>query len=43
MLRPNSCVADQKMVLLHGFVKKTQKMPKADLDVALKRKKEISS
>ncbi len=27
------------MVLLHGFIKKTQKTPKQDLDVALKRKK----
>jgi len=34
------CVADDKMVLLHGFIKKTQKTPKADLDLALKRKKE---
>jgi len=30
------------MVLLHGFIKKTQKTPKADLDLALKRKKEIA-
>lgn len=34
------CVADDKMVLLHGFIKKTQKTPKADLDLALKRMKE---
>ena len=27
------------MVLLHGFIKKTQKTPKQDLDLALKRKK----
>lgn len=27
------------MVLLHGFVKKTQKTPKRDLDLALQRKK----
>lgn len=27
------------MVLLHGFIKKTQKTPKHDLDLALKRKK----
>jgi phage-related protein len=37
------CVADGRMVLLHGFIKKTQKTPKADLDLALKRKKEIAS
>jgi phage-related protein len=35
------CVADGQMVLLHGFVKKTQKTPKADLDLAVKRKKEV--
>jgi phage-related protein len=29
------------MVLLHGFMKTTQKTPKADLDLAAKRKKEI--
>lgn len=27
------------MVLLHGFIKKTQKTPKQDLELALKRKK----
>ena len=27
------------MVLLHGFVKKTQKTPQHDIDLALKRKK----
>nr|WP_210399147.1 type II toxin-antitoxin system RelE/ParE family toxin [Steroidobacter denitrificans] len=37
------CVEDGKMVLLHGFIKKTQKTPKADLDLALKRKKEVST
>lgn len=30
-----------RMVLLHGFMKTTQKTPKADLDLARKRKKEI--
>ena len=35
-------VVDEQMVLLHGFVKKIQKTPKADLDLALKRKKEIT-
>jgi phage-related protein len=29
------------MVLLHGFVKKTQKMPDGDLGLARKRMKEI--
>lgn len=37
------CVARQRMVLLHGFIKKTQKTPKSDLDLALKRKKEVTS
>ena len=35
------CVHDGQMVLLHGFVKKTQKTPDAELALALKRKKEI--
>ncbi len=34
-------VIDQQMVLLHGFVKKSQKTPKPDLDLAEKRYKEI--
>jgi len=29
------------MVLLHGFVKKTQKTPTQDLRLALKRMKEV--
>jgi phage-related protein len=29
------------MVLLHGFEKKTQKTPQRDIELALKRKKEI--
>ena len=29
------CVARQRMVLLHGFIKKTQKTPKTELDLAL--------
>lgn len=32
-------VEHSSMVLLHGFIKKTQKTPKQDLDLALKRKK----
>ena len=31
------------MVLLHGFIKKTQKTPQQDLDLALKRKKGTSA
>ena len=29
------------MVLLHGFVKKTQKTPSKDIDLALRRKREL--
>jgi len=28
-------------VLVHGFIKKTQKTPKSDIELALKRQKEI--
>jgi phage-related protein len=30
------------MILLHAFIKKTQKTPAADLELAIKRKKEIA-
>jgi phage-related protein len=30
------------MVLLHAFIKKTQKTPDTDLKLALKRRKEIA-
>jgi phage-related protein len=36
-------VLEQQMVLLHGFIKKTQKTPKADLDLASKRLKGVKS
>lgn len=36
-------VIEEQMVLLHAFIKKTQKTPKADLDLALKRLKEVKS
>jgi phage-related protein len=36
-------VIQERMVLLHGFIKKAQKTPKVDLDVAKKRFKEIES
>ncbi len=29
------------VILLHGFIKKTQKTPRADIDLALKRMKEL--
>ena len=34
------CVEREHMVLLHGFIKKTQKTPRHDIDLALKRKRE---
>lgn len=30
-----------EMILLHGFIKKSQKTPKPDLDLAIKRKKKV--
>ncbi|MGH7812382.1 MAG: type II toxin-antitoxin system RelE/ParE family toxin [Candidatus Binataceae bacterium] len=33
------CVEQGAMVLLHGFIKKTQKTPQHDIDLALKRRK----
>ena len=35
------CIIDGEMVLLHGFVKKTQKTPKQDIELARKRRKEL--
>ena len=34
-------MADDHIVLLHGFIKKTQKIPKQDLDKARSRMKEV--
>jgi Phage derived protein Gp49-like (DUF891) len=31
------CIHEGNMVLLHGFIKKTQKTPKKDLDLARER------
>ena len=36
------CIHDGCMVLLHGFIKKTQKTPDADIELATKRRKEIT-
>ena len=36
------CEQEGKMVLLHAFIKKTQKTPAADLEMAIRRKKEIA-
>jgi phage-related protein len=33
------CVEQESMVLLHGFMKKGQKTPQRDINLALERKK----
>jgi phage-related protein len=33
------CIHEGKMVLLHGIVKKSQKTPPGDLELAIKRKR----
>jgi phage-related protein len=35
------CIIAGEMVLLHGFIKKTQKTPPKEIDLALKRKREL--
>ncbi len=35
------CIVNGEMVLLHGFIKKTQKTPQRDMDLARNRMKEI--
>jgi phage-related protein len=35
-------IRDGDMILLHGFIKKTQKTPKADISLAGKRMKEVT-
>jgi phage-related protein len=37
------CIVAGDMVLLHGFIKKTQKTPPHDIDLADKRRKELSA
>jgi len=37
------CMERGRMVLLHGFIKKTQKTPQHDLDLALRRRKGASA
>ena len=36
------CVGEGHMILLHGFIKKTQRTPQADIALALKRKREVT-
>jgi len=33
----------QKIIILHSFIKKSQKMPKKELQIALQRKKELEN
>ena len=35
------CMHEGAMMLLHGFIKKAQKTPKPDLEIAKKRKREL--
>lgn len=37
------CVEQDFMVLLHGFMKKTQKTPEREMDTAIRRKKGTSA
>ncbi len=37
------CIKDEKVLVLHGFIKKTQKTPDADLALARRRKREFES
>ncbi len=36
------CMGHGHMILLHAFIKKTQKTPQQDIDLALKRKREVT-
>jgi phage-related protein len=35
------CIVEERMVLLHGFIKKTQKTPASERDLAFRRMKEV--
>jgi phage-related protein len=37
------CIAEERMVLLHGFIKKSQRTPTQDLVLARSRQKEVTS
>jgi len=37
------CIVDGQMILLHGFIKKSQKTPKRDLDLARERQATMAS
>jgi len=35
------CIYQEEMILLHGFIKKSQKTPKKEMDLALERKQKL--
>ena len=35
------CIEEDMMILLHGFIKKSQKTPNKEIELSLKRKKEV--
>ena len=37
------CIDGEEMILLHGFIKKTQKTPQQDIELALKRKQQLEA
>jgi phage-related protein len=37
------CIGEDRILVLHGFIKKTQKTPDADLALARRRKKEFEA
>lgn len=37
------CFHEEQLVLLHGFIKKTQQTPKQELELALARQRSVSS
>jgi phage-related protein len=36
------CIGEGHMILPHGFIKKTQKTPKAEIDLATRRMKDVT-
>jgi phage-related protein len=36
------CIADGRLILLHAFIKKTQRTPQGELDLARKRQREFA-
>lgn len=37
------CFDDEKLIALHGFIKKSQKLPAAELDLAIRRRRELET